>query len=298
MYKQTRRTFLSKVPAAAALAFSPVNAEAGQSRSKIPNNINDILLDAVWYAESSRGPNSRPRYEAHLNKISNTSLEDTSQGDYQGIPLFLLELKTKHPNLPDLYDTKNRPNHFLLYKTIMDALKNKKNIAAEGFSTIEKEIIKSIMNDNIARKYAKKELEEHFLRYEDALLAAAAYNSGPWTPRNARIQEQLNDLIEIGYIPRELLGLENDKLFTDGALGHISKRVIKSFQKQYNKGKQKEKLSEDGIVPDSFSSETWWALQEAWKSNFPNKNNPLGAIPLNDYTPRYVARIKSYILNH
>jgi hypothetical protein len=290
----SRRDFFG-ASAATALGVMPLSAQATQ---KIPNEITDIVLNAIWEAESNQGKNAKPRYEQHLDRISNTSLEDTSYGSYQGIPIYVLELKIKYPLLPALYsETEKRPDHFKLLKTLKKALADGKKVNIGELSKIEKEIITSLRNDKIARAYAKKELQEHLLKYEDVLLAAAAYNSGPFSPKNARVQEQLNKLIEVGYIPTKDLNLQDNKLATDGDIGPKSRAVIKAFQKTYNQ-KRNQKLKEDGRISSGFNSETLWVLRRIWESKFPKKENPLGIVPQNRYTPNYVAKVREYIVNH
>ncbi len=193
----------------------------------------DKYINAIIEIESHGNPNAE-RYEAHI--------KDTSYGLGQILTSTAKERESRNPNLPRLGET-------------------------------QEEIKESLCNPEINRKYTKDIFQREFDFYQDPNLAVAAYNSGHLTPRNARIQEQLNELL-------------SRKLSTDGILGSESKKAVKEFQKQY-------RLKEDGIL----GSETYQKIQEVWERENPDKENPRGIIPSNKYTPNHVRKFREALEN-
>jgi hypothetical protein len=189
----------------------------------------DKYIDAVIEIESHRNPNAE-RYEPVL--------EDTSYGLGQILGNTAMQLEQRHPELPRLGITKD-------------------------------ELEKNLKNSEINRRYTEAYWQDITKIYDnDPLLTVAGYNSGPLRPRNARIQEMLNELYRT-------------KLVTDGKIGKKSKEVVKKFQGDYG-------LKVDGVV----GPETYSKLQEAYTQKFPGKPNPKGIVPANKITENHVRKFK------
>src|SRR3990167_4055311 len=132
----------------------------------------------------------------------------------------------------------------------------------------KEDIKNSLFNPEINRAYIGVLFREELNFYKDPYVAVAAYNSGHLTPRNARCQEQLNDIFSV-------------QLNTDGIIGEKSKKTVKQFQRQYD-------LTDDGIIgPKTYSK-----LQEVWTSANSGAENPRGVIPKNNYTPNHVRKFR------
>lgn len=183
-------------------------------------------VDAIIEIESHGNPLAE-RYEP--------SLDDWSYGLGQLLTKTAKELEKKYEDLPRL---------------------------GEG----EEEIRNSLFDPVINRAYATRRFNEGLSFYDDPFIAVAAYNSGPLTPRNARCQEQLNELY-------------HTSLKTDGVIGPLSREVLKKFQEKYG-------LEIDGVLgPQSYKT-----LQCVWMERNPKKENPKGIIPENKYTPNHVKK--------
>ncbi len=185
-------------------------------------------IDAVIQIESGGNPRAA-RYERHLG--------DWSYGLGQLLTRTARDIERRHPNLPRLGNTPNQ-------------IKN------------------ALFNPEVNRAYTKTLFKEELDFYSDPFLAVAAYNSGHLTPRNARCQEQLNDLYNIN-------------LTTDGIIRRESRRVVKRFQND-------NRLQADGCLGPT----THRVLQSVWTRNYPGQPNPLGIIPINKYTPNHVRKFK------
>lgn len=135
------------------------------------------------------------------------------------------------------------------------------------------EIRKNLFNSEANRQYTKKLFEEEFDFYENPFLALAAYHAGHFAPRNARCQEQLNDIY-------------GANLAKDGIFGEKSKEVLKRFQEDYE-------LEVDGI----FGEQSYEKLQEVWKAFYSQSKNPIGIIPLNNSTPKHLEKFKKALKN-
>ncbi|MCA9485259.1 MAG: peptidoglycan-binding protein [Nanoarchaeota archaeon] len=190
-------------------------------------------VDAVIEIASHGNPLAE-RFEAHIN--------DHSYGLGQILTSTAKDLEERHPELPRLGNTK-------------------------------REIKESLFNPEINRAYTRTLFKEELDFYGDPLLAVAAYNSGHLTPRNARSQEQLNDLYKTN-------------LSIDGIIGNKSKPIVKGFQSENN-------LYTDGKVGTNTSDK----LNNVWESKFPGRENPRGAIPQNRYTPNHVRKFKEALEN-
>jgi len=185
-------------------------------------------IEALIQVESNGNPRAE-RYEKHLR--------DWSYGLGQILTKTAKELERRYPDLPRIG---NKPE----------------------------QIKKSLFDPKINRVYTETLFKEELDFYGDPFLAVAAYNAGHLAPRNARSQEQLNDLYKTF-------------LTTDGRLGKASRLVVKRFQKD-------NLLKTDGRL----NSETYSKLQSVWTANYIGKPNPLGIIPNNKYTPNHVRRFK------
>ena len=200
------------------------------------------MEDAIIFIESSNNPEAE-RYEKNLDKDSRTHLDDTSYGLAQFLYDRAHELELKHPELPKLGDT-------------------------------EQEIIISLKNPEKSRAYLNAELIDSFSIYNSLELAAACHNSYTPVPRNARIQEKLNDIF-------------GDYLRTDGILGKKTKNAIRRFQIKY-------KIKESGRLDNL----TLQKINQIWSEKFPKKEDPLGIVPDNGLTIEYVRDVMKYFNNH
>ncbi len=190
-------------------------------------------VEALIKIESNENPKAE-RYETHL--------DDYSYGLGQILTATAKDIEKRHPSLPRLGKTKE-------------------------------EIRRNLLNPEINRTYTTTLFREELDFYRDPCIAVAAYNSGHSTPRNARCQEQLNDLYKT-------------KLVTDGIMGRNTKEIVKRFQRDYG-------LRVDGIL----GTKTYLKLQEAWQKKFPDKSNPIGIVPINKNTLNHVLKFK-LVLEH
>lgn len=196
----------------------------------------DDCVNAIIKIESNNNPNAVRK---------EPKLKDASYGLMQILTKTAKDLETKHPELPRLGST-------------------------------NKELAKSLRDPEINRLYGTALFKEELDFYKTPELAVAAYNSGHFTPRNARVQQQLN----------ELLGTD---LALDGIIGPETKAVITAFQKQYNLKNPDYKIDVDGLL----GQETYLRIQYVWKTRYPDKPNPKGIIPENNITPRHVEKFLS-----
>ena len=201
--------------------------------SLLPTTITQEVIDSVMRIES-HGNHKAQRYEPHIN--------DTSYGAMQILTQTARLLERKYADLPRLGKT-------------------------------PEEVKQSLLQLSVNRAYGERLLQDNFKMYENVALAVAAYNAGTFAPRNARIQQQLNDLLRI-------------ELDLDGDLGSQSRKAISSFQELYNK----EHLEKPLVVDGKIGEKTYQALQEIWKQQFPTKQNPKGIIPQNKRTPYHVLK--------
>ena len=190
-------------------------------------------IDALIEIESSNDQRAE-RYEASIN--------DHSYGLGQILTRTAKDIEKRHPHLPRLGNTKEQ-------------------------------IRNSLFNPETNRTYTTTLFKEELDFYQDKFLAVAAYNSGHLTPRNARVQKQLNDLYQAN-------------LDTDGIVGPQTKRIVKKFQGSHS-------LQVDGII----GPKTYKMLQEVWTTKFSGNPNPLGSIPQNKYTPNHVRKFKKALEN-
>lgn len=198
-----------------------------QENKKQSKYSREDYVKAIVEIESNGNPNAE-RYEFHIN--------DTSYGLGQILTRTAKDREKKNPNLPRLGES-------------------------------PAEIKKSLCNPEINKAYIMDIFQEELDFYEgNASIAVAAYNSGHLTPRNARVQEQINELF-------------NSSLKTDGVIGTGTKKSVKEFQARYN-------LKQDGRV----RKDTYFRLQGAWKEKYSDKFNPKGIIPINKYTPNHVRK--------
>lgn len=191
----------------------------------------DDYIKSIFTIESNNNPNAS-RYEPHIN--------DTSYGLGQILTRTAKALEARHKELPRLG-------------------KSKQEIAA------------NLCNPKINEAYTRALYQKELDFYKDPFLAVAAYNSGHLTPRNARIQEMLNQLY-------------NTELKTDGRIGPKSKEVVKRFQEDNG-------LKVDGIVGNN----TYTTLNKNWQEKFPEQENPIGIIPDNRYTPNHVRKFENVL---
>lgn len=211
-------------------AKTAVAVQAGEGKKEEKKEYNlNDYVNAVIEIESHGNPNAK-RYEPHL--------KDTSYGLGQLLTQTALELEGRHPELPRLGITKD-------------------------------EVKSNLCNPDINRKYTAALFEEELDFYGNADLAVAAYNAGHLTPRNARIQEMLNDLYCAGLV-------------TDGVLGKKTKEVVEEFQAKHD-------LKVDGVV----GKQTYGKLQEVYKKRFPERENPKGIVPVNNYTPNHINKFRN-----
>ncbi len=185
-------------------------------------------ISAVIEIESNGNSNAE-RYEPHL--------DDYSYGLGQLLTRTAKDLEKRHANLPRLGNTPEK-------------------------------IKASLCDPEINKEYIRALFKEELDFYNDYLLAVASYNAGHFSPRNARCQQQLNDLY-------------GEKLALDGRLGYKSKEVISRFQKDQG-------LEADGRL----GKESYNKLQDVWQEKNRNKPNPKGVIPINNYTPNHVKKFK------
>lgn len=226
----TRRQFLRTAKTAGLVAYALSSLEIIAEDTSTEVNIYSLndYIDAIIQIESS-GNSRAERYEAHL--------DDHSYGLGQLLTKTAKDLEKRRPELPKLGESKEQ-------------IKN------------------SLFNPEINRKYAEALFKEELDFYQNPFLAVAAYNAGHLTPRNARCQQQLNDLYD-------------SQLKIDGAIGEKSKEIIRKFQKDYS-------LDQDGLI----GQKTYAKLQEVWTKKFSQKENPKGLIPQNNYTPNHVEKFR------
>lgn len=198
--------------------------------------IDDAVIQAVIQIESNSNPDAQ-RYESHIN--------DMSYGLMQLLTATAKELEKQHPELPRLGS-----NHA--------AVKS------------------SLTNGKINIQYGKMLLQKELDFYGDIELAVAAYNAGHLAPRNARIQQQLNDLLGTSLAP-------------DGVLGQKTKEVIKQFQIHYNSKHPEHKIAVDGILGQL----TYEKIQQAWTEKYEDKENKKGIIPQNKTTPNHIEKFRN-----
>lgn len=203
-----------------------------------PATIDDYVLEAVMQIESNGNPRAE-RYESHV--------QDTSYGLMQILGNTARELEKKYADLPRL-------------------------------GTTPQELRESLFNPEINKQYGKRLLDQHGARYQDFSLAVAAYNAGHLAPRNARVQQQLNDLLQTS-------------LDVDGSLGPKSKEVVIKFQQMYNLNHPETPLE----VDSKLGNKTYAAIQQVWQQKFPGKENPKGIIPQNGITPRHVKKFEKIL---
>ena len=189
----------------------------------------DDYVNTVIKIESNGNPQAE-RYEQHL--------QDTSYGLGQLLTSTAKDLEKRCSYLPRLGNN-------------------------------QESIKRNLCDPEINRSYTKALFKEELDFYKDPSLAVAAYNSGHFTPRNARCQQQLNDIYKTN-------------LKTDGILGQESIKTLKKFQKD-------NKLMIDG----KLGRITYLKLQQFWKNKHSNKSNPTGIIPQNNYTPNHVEKFKN-----
>ncbi len=198
----------------------------------------ECITKAIAQVESSNNPNAE-RYEKHLDSNPLTHLEDTSYGVAQFIPTRARELERRFDYLPRLGQS-------------------------------EDEIIRSLKNPEINLVYLKANLDEAMVMYGKVDLAIAAHNSGLTAPRNARIQEMLNEVI-------------GTSLKTDGIIGKKTKLAITKFQRTY------------GIkATGRLDSSTLERLRNTWRNIFPDSENVAGIVPKNGTTEFYVHKVLKY----
>ncbi len=185
-------------------------------------------VNAIIEIESS-GNERAERYERHLN--------DYSYGLGQLLTKTAKNLEVRYGDLPRLGESRE-------------------------------EIRENLFNPNVNRQYAQRLFEEELDFYKNTFLAVAAYNAGHFAPRNARCQEQLNDLY-------------GTNLNKDGLFGEKSKEILKKFQEDYE-------LEVDG----RFGEQSYEKLQEVWQEKNSRKENQRGIIPQNRMTPRHVEKFK------
>ncbi|MDO8508144.1 MAG: peptidoglycan-binding protein [Nanoarchaeota archaeon] len=209
-----------------------IRAEARFPQARVEVSPRSYSLDecvkAVFKIESN-GESKAERDEPHIN--------DTSYGLGQILTGTAKIFEKRHPELPRLGNNKE-------------------------------EIKESLFNPTINEKYTQAIFKEGLDEYGDAFLAVAAYNAGSLAPRNARVQQQLNDLYRTG-------------LKTDGDFGEESQNVLKRFQADYG-------LEVDG----KLGKESYELIQCVWKERNPDMPNPKGIIPKNNYTPNHVRKFK------
>jgi hypothetical protein len=192
----------------------------------------DYTLNEIVEAAIEVESHGNPRAERFEPKIN-----DYSYGLGQILTGTARVLERQHPELPRLGSTKE-------------------------------EIKESLFDPKINRAYTTAKIRDELNFYNDPFVAIAAYNAGHFAPRNARNQEQLNNLYQTN-------------LKTDGAIGPKSQEIVKRFQREYG-------LDDDGKIGPI----THKKLQEIWTSEFPTRENPMGIIPQNNYTPNHVRKFK------
>ena len=206
--------------------------------------IDEHVVQAVIQIESNGNPNAQ-RYEAHI--------DDTSYGLMQILTGTARELERTFSDLPRLGDA-------------------------------SEDVRQSLLNPEINQTYGIRLLEAGFNQYDDVRLAVAAYNAGPLTPRNARVQQQLNELI-------------GASLTLDGNLGPQSREAISTFQREYTVQHPQDPLAIDGRL----GPQTYKRIQSIWQERNPGRENQTGIIPNNRYTPNHIRKfdqaLKSLVHN-
>jgi len=230
--QQSRRDILKYLAATTlTLSFGGLEALAGERNNKpsFPKNYElKDYVNAVIQIESSGNPRAA-RYEKHL--------DDWSYGLGQILTKTAKDIEKRHSELPKLGEEKDK-------------------------------IRESLFNPEVNRTYVAALFKEELDFYQDPFLAVAAYNSGHFTPRNARCQQQLNELY-------------SSQLIQDGRIGKKSEIAVKKFQ-------QIQGLDADGVIGEK----TYAKLQEVWTRRFPKRENPTGIIPINQYTLNHVRKFK------
>src|SRR3989344_9160468 len=195
--------------------------------------IDEHVIQAVIQIESNGNPNAQ-RYEAHI--------DDTSYGLMQILTGTARELERTFSDLPRLGNT-------------------------------SEDVRRSLLNPEINQTYGRRLLETGYNQYGDVRLAVAAYNAGPFTPRNARVQQQLNELV-------------GAFLTLDGSLGPQSRESISMFQREYTAQHPQDPLVVDG----KLGPQTYSRIQSVWQERNPGRENPIGIIPDNRYTPHHIRK--------
>lgn len=196
----------------------------------------DDCIAAIIKIESNNNPNAVRK---------EPKLRDASYGLMQILTRTAKDLEARHPELPRLGPT-------------------------------DKELVTSLKNPEINRLYGTALFKEELDFYKFPELAVAAYNSGHFAPRNARVQQQLNDLLE-------------KNLALDGIIGQETSAAITLFQKQYNQKNPDHEIDVDSLL----GQETYLRIQQVWRSRYPNKPNPKGIIPQNKITPYHIEKFLS-----
>lgn len=158
-------------------------------------------------------------------------MRDTSYGLGQILTKTARELEGRHPELPRLGDT----------------------------------IESRLCDPRVNLAYTGALFEDLMARYNDPLLAVAAYNAGPHAPFVASCQTMLNTVCDTS-------------LDCDGANGTQTRFYLTSFQE------------EAGIRNDGKTGpESWNALAQAYEKET-GKKAPRAVIPRNGMTPRHVLK--------
>jgi len=265
-------------------------------------------MEAVYEIESENNPNAK-RYEATINDTSYglgqiltrvaVNLEAQNQDlpritDYGNLDKTLDngEREKAEEDLVRLYGSKVRVGKKTeevkidgvednASSVLIKRLQRKHRIDVDGklgndtWVAIQKErhLQDRLCKSGINKDYTARLYRQGLTFYdEDSSLAVAAYNSGLLTPRNARVEQQLNELYGTGFV-------------TDGRFND-SIDAVKRFQKEYG-------LKADGVV----GPKTYAKLQKVYSGRFPNRENQKGIIPDNKYTPNHVRKFREALEN-
>lgn len=232
----SRRDFLKKATeglvALTASALVTPNAKAENPLSEKKYSFKQCV-EAVIKVESNGNPKAM-RYEKNLG--------EWSYGLGQLLYTTAREIEVKHPELPRLGKTRA-------------------------------ERVESLLDGEINKQYTEAHYRDNWNFYNaDPFLAVAGYNSGQFTPRNARCQEQLMDLYTVKFVKNGLFTAKKNPK---------ARSILKQFQRE-------NKLKSDG----SLGSKSYAKLQEVWEKRFPQKSNPFAVIPQNGTTPRHVEKFR------